>query len=418
MSNQNNHYLSSDWHLDRRCFGRKTVLLLIDGMRQDMVFSSDRQSAAKMRFLDSARRGKSRIAGIRGNYSAVVKVQSPTVTLPRIKCLTTGRVPGFLDVLWNFFASELATDSIVRRWHSANFSVQFYGDDTWTRMFLGSFAMAQGLPSFFATDFYEVDKNVTENLREALNATSSWDVLILHYLGLDHIGHIEGPNSRLVPDKLAEMDAVVESIVTALSSQPVDWLLVVTSDHGMSDLGGHGGASPAETRTPLVLLSSVQLSSSLDPSIELPELEQTDMANLLTSWTGVQPPRASLGLLHPSLGGLACGGFSNSLLSNNWLDLLELEAELNSKSEAFNRSERSKRCAEDLNYCYSEARQAQQALVYASAEYSLPRMLIGLGLGCLCCLFRLPTLLQAVGMMTAKSNGPNEFQSADDRHFD
>lgn len=34
----------------------------------------------------------------------------------------------------------------------------------------------------------------------------------LDYLGLDHIGHVEGPFSKLVPPKLKEMDQVVKLI--------------------------------------------------------------------------------------------------------------------------------------------------------------------------------------------------------------
>lgn len=32
------------------------------------------------------------------------------------------------------------------------------------------------------------------------------------YLGLDHIGHVEGPFSKLVPSKLKEMDDVIKMI--------------------------------------------------------------------------------------------------------------------------------------------------------------------------------------------------------------
>ena len=32
-------------------------------------------------------------------------------------------------------------------------------------------------------------------------------------------------------------------------------MLVLTGDHGMSDQGGHGGASPQETDVPVVMLS-------------------------------------------------------------------------------------------------------------------------------------------------------------------
>lgn len=45
--------------------------------------------------------------------------------------------------------------------------------------------------------------------------------MILHYLGLDHIGHLEGPYSPLVAPKLLEMDSVIQRIYTALEKQVV-----------------------------------------------------------------------------------------------------------------------------------------------------------------------------------------------------
>lgn len=37
--------------------------------------------------------------------------------------------------------------------------------------------------------------------------------MILHYLGLDHIGHMGGPRSKLMPNKLSEMDNIIRRIV-------------------------------------------------------------------------------------------------------------------------------------------------------------------------------------------------------------
>lgn len=36
--------------------------------------------------------------------------------------------------------------------------------------------------------------------------------MILHYLGLDHIGHVHGPFSPLIKTKLKEMDSVIAKI--------------------------------------------------------------------------------------------------------------------------------------------------------------------------------------------------------------
>ena len=64
----------------------------------------------------------------------------------------------------------------------------------------------------------QVDNNVTRHLDSTLKR-DDWDVLILHYLGLDHIGHISGPHSSLIGPKLLEMDDVLKKIHAALISK-------------------------------------------------------------------------------------------------------------------------------------------------------------------------------------------------------
>lgn len=92
-------------------------------------------------------------------------------------------------------------------------------------------------------------------------AKQDWDVMILHYLGLDHIGHLAGPYSPLVQPKLVEMDQIIEKIYRTAVRQDLDknitTLMVLCGDHGMSDGGSHGGSSFAETTTPLVFMSSL-----------------------------------------------------------------------------------------------------------------------------------------------------------------
>lgn len=63
---------------------------------------------------------------------------------------------------------------------------------------------------------FQVDDNVTRHLENELKPTADWDVMILHYLGLDHIGHLGGPRSTLMPNKLLEMDNIIKRIVNYL----------------------------------------------------------------------------------------------------------------------------------------------------------------------------------------------------------
>ena len=128
--------------------------------------------------------------------------------------MTTGTIPGFVDVVLNFDSSKLAEDNIILQLRRSGRRLIFYGDDTWMRLFPEHFIRAEGTTSFFVTDYTEVDVNVTRHLDDELRR-DDWDVMILHYLGLDHIGHLAGPGSPLVRPKLDEMDDVVKKIYTA-----------------------------------------------------------------------------------------------------------------------------------------------------------------------------------------------------------
>jgi ethanolamine phosphate transferase 2 subunit G len=132
-------------------------------------------------------------------------------------------------------------------------------------------------------DYTEVDNNVTRHLATEMSS-EEWDVLILHYLGLDHIGHLEGPYSqkyslflpiislflstpfvsssplllspfnffnRMAP-KIAEMDGVIEYMYSTLQQQNQETgtrsLLVVCSDHGMNEVRERGREGEREGR--------------------------------------------------------------------------------------------------------------------------------------------------------------------------
>jgi ethanolaminephosphotransferase len=76
---------------------------------------------------------------------------------------------------------------------------------------------------------------------------NDWDAVIFHYLGLDHIGHLGGPNSPLMKPKQKEMDQAIESIYDIVEKQDAErimsdskakgTLIVVCGDHGMNEVG-------------------------------------------------------------------------------------------------------------------------------------------------------------------------------------
>ncbi|XP_072172994.1 GPI ethanolamine phosphate transferase 2-like [Diadema setosum] len=268
------------------------VIMLIDGFRADFVLG-DRGPTLMPYTRELIDKGETK--------SFVAKAHVPTVTMPRIKAITTGTVPGFIDFVINLDSKAIHEDNILLQMYLSQKRIHLYGDDTWLRMFPGHFHKSDGTTSFFVTDYTEVDNNVTRNVEPALKSPD-WDTIILHYLGLDHIGHLGGPYSPLVQPKLKEMDLMVKTIHQTLVQQDLEntlpSLLVLCGDHGMSEGGSHGGASQGEVLTPLIFISSAY-SGGRGMLETNHQVQQIDFAPTISLLLGHPIPQNSLGCVIP-----------------------------------------------------------------------------------------------------------------------
>ncbi|KAJ6109776.1 GPI ethanolamine phosphate transferase 2 [Penicillium sp. IBT 16267x] len=234
--------------------------------------------------------------------------------MPRLKAMTTGSVPSFLDVILNIAESDTTStlayqDTWLAQLRARGDRLVMYGDDTWLKLFPGMFERSDGTTSFFVSDFVEVDQNVTQHVPAEL-AESDWSALVMHYLGLDHIGHKAGPRSPFMASKQQEMDAVVKDIYTAMQQEPhlQSTLFVLCGDHGMNDAGNHGGSSAGETSPALLFVSPKfeQLGNMLESPVETADdfqyyrsVEQADITPTLAGLLGLPIPLNSLGVFIP-----------------------------------------------------------------------------------------------------------------------
>lgn len=191
------------------------------------------------------------------------------------------------------------------------------GDDTWVTMFPASFEHDKTFPydSFNVEDLHTVDDGVIRHLFPLLEQdVKSWDVIIAHGLGVDHVGHRVGPDTLTMATKLQQMNDLLTQVVERLDQ---DTLLVVLGDHGMDVRGDHGGDGELETSpgmwiyskgVPLAGTSLADIPSSLLPTTTFPgaptvhrHIQQIDLVPTLSLLLGLRIPFNNLGTVIPEL---------------------------------------------------------------------------------------------------------------------
>jgi phosphatidylinositol glycan class O len=227
----------------------------------------------------------------------------PTTTLQRLKGLTTGTLPTFIDAGSNFAGEAIEEDNLLAQLKAAGKRLVHLGDDTWSALFPDYFIpnLTHAYDSLNVWDLHTVDNGVTDHLFPLMNPSNSskWDIIFGHYLGVDHAGHRYGPDHPAMASKLQQMDQLIRRMISDLDSST---LLVIMGDHGMDVKGDHGGESDDEVQAALWMYSkaghwgrSSESSKLPPPSAKVRPVGQIDLVPTLSLLLGVPIPFNNLG---------------------------------------------------------------------------------------------------------------------------
>lgn len=271
----------------------KVILIVIDALKYDFVYFN---SSLKEDILPY----QNRLTVINDlllkepNHTRLFKfiADPPTTTMQRLKGITTGSLPTFIDVGSNFATPEINEDNLIDQLIKQNESIVFMGDDTWSGLYPKRFVREYSYPSFNVWDLDTVDNGIMDHLLPEI-AKKDWSFLIAHFLGVDHCGHRYGPYHPEMARKLGEMNEMIRSVVDTIDD---DTMLFVIGDHGMTSTGDHGGDSEAEVTAAMFVFSSRPL-LSIDIVSPTDTVRQVDLVPTLSAILGLPIPFSNLGTI-------------------------------------------------------------------------------------------------------------------------
>jgi len=225
---------------------KKAVVLIIDALRYDFLRWEDDPEKIDPYFSNKLTIIHKLLTEQPNNaFQFQFKSDPPTTTMQRLKGLTTGTLPTFIDAGRNFAASAIIEDNLIKKIVTNGKRITFMGDDTWESLF-DEYLDEKSIycDSLNVWDLYSVDNKIKENLFPTLEQKEKdWDFLFAHFLGVDHCGHRYDPSNEYMDLKLREMNGVIEKVIEDIDD---DTLLIVFGDHGMTEEGDHGGETENE----------------------------------------------------------------------------------------------------------------------------------------------------------------------------
>ncbi|EUR69283.1 hypothetical protein PFBG_03835 [Plasmodium falciparum 7G8] len=139
---------------------------------------------------------------------------APTITTSRIKSIFMGTIPNYMEVNENFSPTTSVEDNFFEQLHLNNKKVIAIGDNTITHL-MKHFSKELVYESFNVFDFYSLDIAAKKHFYEEYES-NDWDIMYIHMLGVDHIGHIKTPNSKIMGDALKDFDTFIYDIINKI----------------------------------------------------------------------------------------------------------------------------------------------------------------------------------------------------------
>ena len=155
---------------------QQVILIVIDALRYDFIKPINDNSIPtnyhnQMPFIRELLETKS-------NQSVLLRLiaDPPTTTLQRLKALTTGTLPTFIDLSYNFIGYEIEEDNLLNQLkiHSYQRNLSLLGDDTWLALYPNiKFKHLYAYPSFDVHDLDTVDNGILQHLWNVIRRNST-----------------------------------------------------------------------------------------------------------------------------------------------------------------------------------------------------------------------------------------------------
>lgn len=206
---------------------RKLVYLVIDGLRFDGFVPTDKEGLYYNNFTFMKNPGI-----VDTTFFSVSAI--PTATTCRIISLMTGAPSNIIEELMTFFISKITLDTLPDKF--VNRKMWFYGDNLWEKSFE---ALRNRSTTYCGFSRSNMEKNEKILIKKAIEDTEN-NIKFIHLISVDDCGHASNTvHHKRVKEALIRTDDLINTIYNDMDDET---LLVITSDHGVTDQGSHGGS--------------------------------------------------------------------------------------------------------------------------------------------------------------------------------
>ncbi|BCW39497.1 hypothetical protein StoSoilB3_10320 [Arthrobacter sp. StoSoilB3] len=270
----------------------KTLIIGVDGAAFDSL------GPAEMPRLDALRaRGTTSVSNLYASPMAA------TLSGPGWASIATGVWPDKHNVLDNGFGSPQfgAYPDYLTRINTASPSRKTAAMGTWEPITATIFGPGVDVRTKFSTD--------ADTTTAAVDAISSGSVddLFFYLEDVDTAGHRVGTSGADYGAALASADARIGQVMDAVAARPAneEWTVVVTTDHGHTPTGGHGGSSAGERR-----VFTTMVGKGIAANVTRYDAKLVDVAPTMMAAAGV-PVKSEWNLDGTSIGNLTSDAFDS-----------------------------------------------------------------------------------------------------------
>ncbi|BAU83501.1 nucleotide pyrophosphatase [Streptomyces laurentii] len=223
---------------------RKVLVVGMDGLRHDRI---DAAAAPHLKSLMA-----------NGTYGRSLLYSNPmaaTLSGPGWSTISTGVWPDKHGVKDNTFTGRnySAYPGFLARLHQVRPELSLFAAVDWPELdTFGTVTPGADAKVVYNNDYAVNDLTITEITEDVLRHQNP-DVLFVYFGETDEIGHDHGAADPRYLAAIDVQDGYLGRLLAAIEARPTraaeEWTVIVATDHGHTDAGGHGGSSVEERRT-------------------------------------------------------------------------------------------------------------------------------------------------------------------------